>query len=376
MQSFLDTDHYTFTCGQFVSIFYPDTYVQYDFIDRNSTTLNNPDKFLKKFEDRVNQVCDITCSEEEARYLSLNHEYLDSTYVNFLQRYRFNKNLLNYKIVDGKFYLTVNGWWFDTIFWEIPLLGIITDLYLEDMNASSNLDNHLDKILSYKDSLNGLDFCEFGTRRRRNFDYQDKTMEILKDYPGFSGTSNTHLARKYNVSAIGTQSHQIFMGASAYTQLDKVNDVVLNQWEALYPDNLKVALTDTYGTNAFLNNFNERLTKHFGVRQDSGEPIKFAQKFSKHYKKYGIENPQFYFSDSLTPEYCMYIQSEIKNLNSKNKYCMGTVFTNDQKLNLVMKLTKVNHTVDVIKLSDDYTKATGNKETINRAINQLRIGEI
>jgi nicotinate phosphoribosyltransferase len=131
-------------------------------------------------------------------------------------------------------------------------------------------------------------------------------------------------------------------------------------------------LTDTYGIEAFLEDFNLYHTNLWtGIRQDSGDPFEFTDKMVAHYKKLRIDpmSKTIVFSDSLN------VDKAIK----LNKYCegkikcsfgIGTYFTNDfpdgKALNMVIKLSKING-IPVVKLSEDPKKAIGDPDAIKVA---------
>src|SRR5690606_11411441 len=112
----------------------------------------------------------------------------------------------------------------------------------------------------------------------------------LVDRPGFIGTSNVYLAKKYNVRPIGTMSHQWIMGVSVLCGLRHANKFALRQWNEVFNGNLGIALTDTFGSDAFFEDFDSNLVRLFdGVRQDSGDPFEFGNKTIDFYKKSGID---------------------------------------------------------------------------------------
>jgi nicotinate phosphoribosyltransferase len=76
------------------------------------------------------------------------------------------------------------------------------------------------------------------------------------------------------------------MGTAAITKdYLHANARALSKWRDTYQDELGIALTDTFGTNIFLQNFNVDLAQKFaGVRQDSGSPEAFAGRMVQFYQ--------------------------------------------------------------------------------------------
>ena len=136
-------------------------------------------------------------------------------------------------------------------------------------------------------------------------------------------------------------------------------------------------LPDTFGTDAFLKDFNLNMAEIYNVRQDSGSPFEFTDKLVKHYSSLGIDatNKSITFSDGLDVDKAIDIK----------KYCsgkigsvfgIGTHFTNDFEnspaLNIVIKLKNIAENefetpTEVVKLSDVPTKATGDPEAVRIA---------
>ena len=179
----------------------------------------------------------------------------------------------------------------------------------------------------------------------------------------------------FNVKPIGTMAHEWIMGVSAFVGLEHANRFALDKWVDVYNGDLGIALTDTFGTDAFLKDFDMRLSKLYdGVRQDSGDPFRFTDKMVNHYNRMGI-NPShkfIVFSNAL---------KSCKEIVEIEKYCyrqkigrtfaMGTWLTCDfdvahEPLNMVIKLDSINGK-SVVKLSDDVGKVTGDPDAVRIA---------
>ena len=143
-----------------------------------------------------------------------------------------------------------------------------------------------------------------------------------------------------------------------------------------------VALSDTFTTDVFFNQFDKKFTKLFdGVRHDSGDPLEFADKTIAHYEENGI-NPLYkyiIFSDGLNLEKV----EEITNYCCEKigvSFGIGTNLTNDvglKPMNIVMKLIGVKSDngewIPTVKLSDEKGKYTGDPKMIELAKEFLRI---
>jgi len=150
--------------------------------------------------------------------------------------------------------------------------------------------------------------------------------------------------------------------------------VALERWVDVYQGDLGIALTDTFTTENFFNNFNKKHAKLFdGLRHDSGNPLVFADRAVEHYKKLGIDplSKTLVFSDGLDVEAVERIQNYCAG-RIKTSYGIGTNLTNDvgvTPLNMVIKMTAadpdgVGHMIPTVKLSDVPGKETGNPEAL------------
>lgn len=163
------------------------------------------------------------------------------------------------------------------------------------------------------------------------------------------------------------------------------NNTALQLWEEVYPNapNLLIALTDTFSTHVFFREIIQnpgRITSWTGVRQDSGDPFLFALRVKETYEKLGINYREklIVFSDSLDIEKAINIQEKCNQLGFKKvSFGIGTFLTNDfctlssgsieknKPLNIVIKLSSVNG-LPCVKISDDLTKNTGDKDVVDR----------
>lgn len=168
------------------------------------------------------------------------------------------------------------------------------------------------------------------------------------------------------------------MGISALEGIENANKKALVRWLEIYKGALGIALTDTFRTEVFFRDFDYDLAKAYsGVRQDSGDPLKFVDAMVDHYRKIGIDphTKVIVFSDALDVEKAIQLQDYCSKAGVNSSFGIGTYFTNDFKklsdpekrsepMNMVIKMNHCNNT-PVIKLSDDVLKNTGDSALVS-----------
>ena len=376
LTSLLDNDFYKFTMQCGVVQLFPKTKARYTFINRGKHEF--PEGFDKALRAAVDAMAELKLTKDEKAFLVKNCPYLSPLYLDFLEGYRYDPSEVHITQEGNDLKVTVEGHWYRTILWEVPLLSIISELYYQLMNATAWTDaqviaNTREKELLYKEL--GVVFAEFGTRRRHSYHVHDIVMRTLLEGYGstFMGSSNVHFAMKYKVKPIGTHAHEWFMFHAAEYSYKMANALSLEHWVDVYRGDLGVALSDTYTTDVFFKQFDKKFSKLFdGVRHDSGDPIVFAEKTIAHYKKMGIDPLSKYiiFSDGLNPKKVQAITEACKGKIGIS-FGIGTDLTNDvglRPMNIVMKLTEVltsdDEWVPTVKLSDEPNKHTGDAKMI------------
>ena len=383
--SILDNDFYKFTMQCAVVKLFPNIRAKYKFINRGQH------KFPKGFKDlmraSVDSMAQLKLTKDEKNFLIRTCPYLNPAYIDFLEGYRYDPSEVHIEQNGEDLEVRVEGLWYRTILWEVPLLSMISELYYKATGQESCSDDKivektLDKVKLFNEL--GVKFAEFGTRRRHSYHVHRIVVHALENYNGhsFTGSSNVHMAMLYNTKPIGTHAHEWFMFHAAEYGFKMSNAMALEHWVDVYRGDLGVALSDTYTTEVFFKQFDTKFAKLFdGVRHDSGDPIEFANKTIEHYHNHGI-NPHYkyiIFSDGLTPE-------KVKSITEATKgkigiaFGIGTNLTNDvglKPMNIVIKLTDVltsdNEWIPTVKLSDEPGKHTGEERMINLAKEILRI---
>ncbi|TQS33769.1 hypothetical protein Golomagni_05875, partial [Golovinomyces magnicellulatus] len=333
--SFLDTDLYKLTMQCAVFKFFKDVPVSYAFTNRT------PEKTLSRaaykwLDEQIQKLGNISLSTEEHRFLQQHCDYLTPEYIEFLKEFRLSpREQVDIKFLPhgqatgadsdiGEIDISIKGAWVDTILYEIPILALTSEAYFKFMDTDWNYDGQEDKAFDKGMKLleAGCITSEFGTRRRRDYHTQALVFRGLvkaskeaekQGLPGkLSGTSNVHLAMRFNIPPVGTVAHEWFMGTAAILNGYKhATEAALKHWVSCFGPKLSIALTDTFGTPEFLKAFNlpvkpldgtvsldlfkkeDGTVKTYaetfvGVRQDSGDPVEYAKMMRKYYDSQGI----------------------------------------------------------------------------------------
>ena len=385
--SILDNDFYKFTMQNAVVHLFPKARAKYAFINRGAHVF--PVGFDAALKTAIAELGELKLTKAEKIFLAQNCPYLDPVYLDFLQGYRYDPDEVTVQQNGAELSVTVEGYWYRTILWEVPLMFLICELYYELTGQKRVPDDEVALIAKNKMEKYralGITIADFGTRRRHSYEVQKITVKALKDHggPSFSGTSNVHLAMLWNTKPIGTHAHEWFMFHAAKYGFKMSNQLALENWVQVYRGDLGIALSDTYTTEVFFQQFDKKFSKLFdGVRHDSGDPIEFANKTIAHYRQYGIDplSKTIIFSDSLNYEKVAHIAAYCSNKIGIS-FGVGTNFTNDvglKPLNIVLKMTDALPDEGVwnpvVKLSDEKGKYTGDPETIRLAKRILGLEE-
>ncbi|KAI5196420.1 hypothetical protein AUEXF2481DRAFT_47350 [Aureobasidium subglaciale EXF-2481] len=425
ISSLLDTDLYKLTMQCAVLKYFPEIEVTYRFTNRTADLKLNRQAYrwiLKQ----VSELANLRVTDDEINYLRENCSYLSSEYLEFLRTFSLRPDQqveVSFKPTtptdsesdsdEGDVSLFVKGLWLETILYEIPLLALVSEAYFKfcdkDWDHEGQIDNAYEKGLRLLEA--GCSFSEFGSRRRRDYKTHDLVMQGLtqakdeatkRSFPGkWAGTSNVHMAMKYNVPPIGTVAHEWFMGIAAITNdYTKANETALQYWSGTFGRGvLSIALTDTFGTPDFLKAFKRpappghsrdpSLGKpnpsfaevYTGTRQDSGNPFEFIKRMRDFYDEMNITVPKtIVFSDSLNVDRCIEYMYATQAAKLVPSFGVGTFFTNDFNkkssgeksvpLNIVIKLFEAGGN-PCIKISDNLGKNMGDSELVAKVKHEL-----
>jgi len=366
IKSLLDTDLYKFTMGQVALHQFPTTNVEYEFKCRNNAKWEH--KHLVRLREEVKAFCKLKLRGDELTFLSELNIFKPS-YLEFLRLYSPNLKHITMQIIDGVLEVFVKGPWYSTVYWEVPLLAMINEIYFEDQHASGQEGLERLKIKYLKANDAGLPFVDFGTRRRFCANWHESVVKTLKNNAtSFAGTSNVYLAMKCRIKPIGTMAHEFFqVGQATGVSLVDSQKYMLQTWANEYRGKLGIALTDVIGIDAFLKDFDLYFAKLYdGVRHDSGEPSRWAGMMIQHYVDLGIDpkTKTLVFSDGLDFDKAINLYKAYKNIINVS-FGIGTNLTNDfagiTPLQIVMKIVKCNGK-PVAKISDSPGKGMCNDE--------------
>lgn len=348
-------------------------------------------EMVAEIESQIDHFCTLRFTDEERAWMSKRFPWLKKSYIDFLRYWTPCREHITINAQDHKKYndcgLTIqaSGSWLDTMMYEIPILAIVNEVYFAYKYGEGEFNEYFkivnrQKMSEIQDGKVAIGiFSEFGLRRRYSGEMQDWLIKCMTEHKvhGFVGTSNVYLAKKYDITAVGTQAHEFFLAQQGRHEINPAysNKFALAAWNDYYKTKLGIALTDTIGTDVFLRDFDENFSTLFsGVRHDSGDPFEWGDKIIAHYKKYGIDpkTKTLLFSDSLNLAKAARIYDYFKD-KAKVAFGIGTFWTapfDDESvkkyigvvpadlhpLNIVMKPIEFNGS-PVCKLSNDTGKA-------------------
>lgn len=384
MNSILDQDYYKCTMQQAAMVLYPRATAKYRFINRGRHQIT--EAMLSNIREDVAEFSRRRLTAEEGAWLRSKCPVFFPWYVDWLMG--FHADASQVKVTPAgpsrmssrpsEPLIEIVGPWHEAIYWEAPLLAIITKHIMADQKSLDNADlTEVATQAGKKMACLRQNYChvaDFGTRRRFSYDVQDRVIQQLITHGDdhFIGTSNMHFAHKYEITPIGTMAHEWIQAISGLVGLRHANRFALDAWSRVYEGRLGIALTDTFGTDAFFRDFDGvRARLYDGVRQDSGDPIAFMKKVVAHYECLGIDpmSKRIVYSDSLdVGKAALYQRASEKRIGCS--FGIGTHLTNDvpgtTPTNVVIKMVEIDG-VPVVKLSDDPDKATGDPEALDVA---------
>jgi len=364
VHSLLDTDLYKFTMMQVVLHHFPGAQVEYRFKCRTEGVNLTP--YIDEIGREVADLCQLRLREEELAYLR-GLRFMKSDFVDFLALFHFNEKYIHLACgaAPGEIEITIRGPWLHTILYEIPVLAIVSEVYFRRTQPRADLREGRSRLAAKIDLVRkvepALDFkiSDFGTRRRFSLAWHEEIIATLKrEVPQvFAGTSNVWQAMKHGVTPLGTMAHEYMQACQGLgPRLRDAQVFAFDKWAQEYRGDLGIALSDTYGMDAFLRDFDMYFCKLFdGARHDSGDPFEWGEKLIAHYQKNRVDprTKTLIFSDQLSFPLAIEISRRFHG-RARTSFGIGTNLTNDvgfEPLNIVIKMTECNGQ-PVAKVSD------------------------
>ncbi len=368
--SLLDTDLYKFTMMQVVLHQFPGAQVEYRFKCRNPGV--NLAAYVNEIRDEIRSLCSLHFQDAELAYLRT-MRFIKSDFVDFLGLFRLNEKYITLTALpSGEIDITIRGPWLHTILFEIPVLAIVNEVYFRNVakvpdfvEGRKRLDTKI--ALLHADSLRELKIADYGTRRRFSKAWHEEVLRVLVARLGvgpagqFAGTSNVLFAMKLGLTPLGTMAHEYLQACQALGPRLRDSQVfAFESWAKEYRGDLGIALSDVYGFNAFLRDFDMYFCKLFdGARHDSGDPVAWGERLIEHYRKNRVDplTKTLIFSDSLTVPSTISLYERFRG-RCQLAFGIGTNLTNDLgdppahvPLQIVIKMVRCNGQ-PVAKLSD------------------------
>ncbi len=383
IQSLLDTDLYKFTMMQVVLHHFPGAQVEYRFRCRTEGVDLRP--HLDDIRREIEGLYALRFGDDELAYLR-GLRFMKSDFVDFLALFQFNEKYLRIGVGEGAggVEITIRGPWLHTILYEIPVLAIVSEVYFRRTQPRPDLEEGRRRLKAKIDLVRTvepeLDFkiSDFGTRRRFSLAWQEEVLQAFKrEVPQyFAGTSNVWFAMRNNLTPLGTMAHEYMQACQALgPRLRDSQIFAFDKWAQEYRGDLGIALSDTYGFEAFLRDFDMYFCKLFdGARHDSGDPFDWGERMIAHYRRNRIDprSKTLIFSDQLSVPLAISIARRFHG-RTRTAFGIGTNLTNDlgyEPINIVIKMTECNGQ-PVAKVSDSPGKTVSKDAGYLRYLRQV-----
>ena len=369
--SLLDTDLYKFTMMQVVLHQFPGAQVEYRFKCRNPGVQLAP--HVDQIRDEIRALCTLRFQDAELAYLR-SLRFIKSDFVDFLALFRLNEKYIQVSALPtGEIDICITGPWLHTILFEIPVLAIVNEVYFRNTQKQPNFPEgrrRLDaKIAQLQaDGLESLKIADYGTRRRFSRAWHEEVLRVLCARLGtddrgnggagqLAGTSNVLYAMQLGLTPLGTMAHEYLQACQSLgPRLRDTQVFGFEMWAKEYRGDLGITLSDVYGMNAFLRDFDLYFCKLFdGARHDSGDPFAWGERLLQHYRNHRVDplTKTLIFSDALTVPRIIELHQRFHG-RCQLAFGIGTNLTNDlghEPLQIVIKMTRCNDQ-PVAKLSD------------------------
>jgi nicotinate phosphoribosyltransferase len=369
IHSLLDTDLYKFTMMQVVLHQFPGAEVEYKFKCRNEGINLVP--YVDEIRAEIAALCELRFKEEELSYLR-GLRFIKSDFVDFLGLFQLNQKYIHVApspLNNGEIDIIIKGPWLHTILFEVPVLAIVNEVYFhatqQHPDYSEGRTRLRDKMamITQNPALIGCNIADYGTRRRFSHLWHAEVILALQEdmRANFAGTSNVLFAMQYGLTPLGTMAHEYLQACQSLgPRLRDSQIYALDMWAREYRGDLGIALSDIYGIDAFLADFDMYFCKLFdGARHDSGDPFEWGERMIQHFHNNRVDpaSKVLVFSDALDFDKVVALYLRFKD-RIKVSFGIGTNLTNDlgyDPLQVVMKMVRCNGQ-PVAKLSDTPSK--------------------
>ena len=367
--SLLDTDLYKFTMMQVVLHHFPGASVEYRFKCRNPGIDLRP--YVDEIREQVHFLCTLRFREQELAYLR-DLRFIKSDFVDFLGLFQLNTKYITIKPSpqdNGEIEIVIKGPWLHTILFEIPVLAIVNEVYFRATQRAPDFGEGRRRLrekialIAQNPAMEGVRIADYGTRRRFSRLWHEEVIAALKDGLGdnLAGSSNVMYAARHGLTPLGTMAHEYLQACQALGPRLRDSQIFgFETWAREYRGDLGIALSDVYGMNAFLRDFDLYFCKLFdGARHDSGDPMDWGERLIAHYERNRVDpkTKTIVFSDSLTIPKVIELYQRFRE-RARIAFGVGTNLTNDlgyMPLQIVIKMVRCNGQ-PVAKLSDSPDK--------------------
>lgn len=386
ISSLLDTDLYKFTMWQAMLHRHPQTQARYEFVCRNTPQFPLSE-LLPEVDAELDALCALSFARDELDYLG-SLRFIKSDFIDFLRIFRFQRAFIEARAEGETLHIVAHGPQVHVMGFEIYVLAIVNELYFRRFDAAAALREGRERLTHKVEQLTALagaaqrrhpfEMFDFGVRRRFSGAWQREVVQRFASETAqwFKGTSNVLLARDLQIVPIGTMAHEYLQSYQALgVRLRDFQNAALEDWVQEYRGDLGIALTDTVGMKAFLQDFDLYFAKLFdGLRHDSGDPFAWGEQALAHYQRLRIDthSKRLVFSDGLNLDSALALYHRFAD-RIQLGFGIGTRLTNDMgltPLNIVMKLTHANGQ-PVAKISDSPGKTLCTDETYLAYLRQV-----
>jgi nicotinate phosphoribosyltransferase len=349
---------------------FPGAQVAYKFKCRNPGVQLAP--YVDEIRAEIKALCQLQFNEDELAYMR-GMRFIKSDFVDFLGLFKLNEKYITIDAKpSGEIDIHIKGPWLHTILFEIPVLAIVNEVYFRNTQPAPDFKEGrrrlTEKILQLNDAgLKDLKIADYGTRRRFSKAWHHEVLTTLLQGLGtlpqgrFTGTSNVLFASSLGVTPLGTMAHEYLQACQALGPRLRDSQVYgFETWAREYRGDLGIALSDVYGIEPFLRDFDMYFCKLFdGARHDSGDPFTWGERMIEHYKNNRVDplTKTLIFSDGLTVPSTIDLFQRFAG-RCQLAFGIGTNLTNDlgyEPLQIVIKMVECNGQ-PVAKLSDTPSK--------------------